>query len=185
MDDTEVLERAELLYRSVEAEACRFAAVSTLTLEDARQSLYTMCLERAAGVDKYDPLLGDPRTYVLGRMWGMVERWRGREVSLQDEEEADEGGRRPVPSALHSLSVEDELIEVEQRRVMEAVRLEGDRQESDAMRHLPSVVALICVGAVSEREATRLCGSDSGRMRQRWRALRKQGLAAQTDNPCS
>ena len=185
MDDTEVLQRAEALYRSVEAEASRFAAVSTLTLEDARQSLYTMCLERAVGVDKYDALLGDPRTYVLGRMWGMVERWRGREVSLQDEEESDEAGRRPIPIALHSLSVEEELIEVEQRRVIELIRLEGDLQERDAMRHLPSVVALICVGAVSERDAARLCGSDSGRMRQRWRALRKLGLAAQTDNPRS
>ncbi|WP_079415631.1 hypothetical protein [Thiomonas intermedia] len=178
MDDTEILQRASALYRSVEAEASRFAAVSTLTLEDVRQSLYTMCLERSTGVDKYDARLGDPRTYVLGRMWGMVERWRGREVSLQDEDEPDEGVRRPVPAALHSLSVEDELIEAEQRRVMEAVRLEGDLQECNAMRHLPSVVALIRAGAVSEREATRLCGSDSGRMRQRWRALRKQGAGS-------
>jgi|GEM_PF-1925179 len=172
------------LYHSVEAEAPRFAAVSTLTAEDVRQTLYTFCLERASGADKYNPLLGDPRTYIMGRMWGLVERWRGREVSWGGE--TDDDGAAPdavVPLALRSPDIEQQLIEAEQRRVTEAVLEEMDRTGCQDREHLVSVVATICGSGLAERAAERLWGGNSGRMRQRLREARRQWIAHQGDNP--
>ena len=176
-------ELAADLYQTVEAEASRFSAVSTLTAEDVRQTLYTFCLERAAGADKYNPLLGDPRTYVLGRMWGLIERWRGREGSLDDESDDDSGmSHAVVPPALRSPGVEQQLIEAEQRRVVEAVLEDMDRTGRQDREHLVTVVAAICGSGLAERAAERLWGGNSGRMRQRLREARRQWIARQGDN---
>ncbi|CUA96970.1 hypothetical protein Ga0061069_10543 [Thiomonas bhubaneswarensis] len=86
---------AQSLYDSMVGEAHKFASVSTLSVEDVRQTLYLMCLERAAGIDGYNPLVGSERAYIMGRMWGLVERWRAMR-SLEDEEMEFIGGQSRV-----------------------------------------------------------------------------------------
>ena len=182
---------ADALYHTVAGEAARFAAVCTLSVEDMRQTLYLFCLEHAQGVDNYNALLGEVRPYIMGRMWGLIERWRGREFPLDSDIE-DGREEAVVPEPLRTPSVEQELIEAEQRRVMEAVLEDMGRQSRLDRAHLPTVAAAICGQGLTERAAARLCGSnsDSGRLRQRLREMRKHRVAGQGDNstyeqPCT
>ena len=180
---------ADELFVTVEGEAKRFTSASVLTVEDVRQSLYLFCLEHAQGVDGYNPLLGDPRTFIMGRMWGLLERWRGREVSLH--EVLDDEMAVPVPLALRCQSVASELIERERRRVMEAVLADQDDFHRPDRRDLSAVLAVICGSGVAAREMERQCGGGS-RARGRWREARRQhearfgltsGLTSTGDQP--
>lgn len=158
-------DRADEVFASLQAEAARFAKESTLSVEDVRQELYLMCLEHAAGTDGFDPGRGDARHYVAGRLWGLTERWRRME-SIPDDDTLWNGPRLA--------SVEETLIERQERAAAEERLEQADRQRQHDLRNLPTLAALVAVGAVSERGAARLVGSKSSRLRQRLRDLRRQ-----------
>ncbi|BAP88333.1 putative uncharacterized protein [Burkholderiales bacterium GJ-E10] len=158
-------DRAEEVFASLQAEAVRFAKDSTLSVEDVRQELYLMCLEHAAGADGFDPGQGDARRFIAGRLWGLTERWRRME-SIPDDDGLWNGPLRA--------SVEEALIERQERAAAEERLEQADRQRQRDLRNLPTLAALVAVGAVSERGAARLVGSKSSRLRQRLRQLRKQ-----------
>ncbi len=157
------------LFAALQAEAKKFAAASTLSVEDVRQEIYLMCLEHAAGIDGFDPSLGDARRYICGRLWGLAERWRRMESIPENDDLWD------VP---RSMSVEDALIEGRERAAVEARLEQAQRKRQRDLRNLPTLAALVAVGVVSERGAARLVGSKSSRLRQRLRQLRKQEAVA-------
>jgi len=147
---------AQSLYDSMVGEAHKFASVSTLSVEDVRQTLYLMCLERAAGIDGYNPLVGSERAYIMGRMWGLVERWRAMR-SLEDEEM--ETAQAP--------SVEESLITVQQRQVEELIRNDLHGTAREALPTLPTMVALVAHRERTVREVTRRWGVESGHGRKK------------------
>ncbi len=160
-------DRAGELFAMLRGEAARFASASTLSVEDVRQELYLMCLEHAMGRDGFDPERGDARRYIFGRLWGLVERWQRMET-------IPEGDDWDAP---RSMSVEDALIQGQERAAAEERLEQADRQRQRDLRHLPTLAALVAVGAVSERGAARLVGSKSSRLRQRLRDLRRNESA--------
>ena len=160
-------DRAGELFALLRGEAAKFASASTLSVEDVRQELYLMCLEHAMGQDGFDPERGDARRYIFGRLWGLVERWQRMET-------IPEGDDWDAP---RSMSVEDALIQGQERAAAEERLEQADRQRQRDLRHLPTLAALVAVGAVSERGAARLVGSKSSRLRQRLRDLRRNESA--------
>ena len=157
-------ERAGELFAVLRGEAAKFASASTLSVEDVRQELYLMCLEHVMGQDGFDPERGDARRYICGRLWGLIERWQRMESIPEGDDLWD---------APRSMSVEDALIQGQERAAAEDRLEQADRQRRRDLRHLPTLAALVAVGAVSERGATRLVGSKSSRLRQRLRDLRR------------
>ena len=157
-------DRAGELFAMLRGEAAKFASASTLSVEDVRQELYVMCLEHAMGQDGFDPDRGDARRYIFGRLWGLIERWQRMETIPEGDDLWD---------APRSMSVEDALIQGQERAASEDRLEQADRQRRRDLRHLPTLAALVAVGAVSERGATRLVGSKSSRLRQRLRDLRR------------
>lgn len=164
MSETHVSE-ANKLFAALRGEAKRFSGVSTLSTEDVLQHIYLMCLEHAAGVDGYNPLLGTPRAFIMGRMWGLMERWRGRELSI-DQCETYEA----VTPELQSPAIDIQLIEAAQRCVKERISDDLERFRCAGSASLSTIHVLAAIGR-SQHEIARRWGKGSGRMRE---TLRKQ-----------
>lgn len=165
------MQTADELFATVEGEAAYFAAAGSMTVDDVRQTLYLFCLEHARGVDNYNALLGEVRTYIMGRMWGLLQRWKGRELPLDSEIERED--HRVIPLSLCSPAVDLVLIEAEQRRVMEAVLKDRDQQGRLDRARLPTAVTAICGQGLAARAMEQHCGGGS-RQRTRWRQTLKE-----------
>lgn len=166
----------QALYDKLRAEAGKFVSVSTLSLEDVRQTLYLMCLEHAMGLDAFNPLLGTPESYIMGRMWGIVERWRppiSLEVLIGDNEATDDGGARiPVlPTALQIQGIDETLIAADQLRIEEQIRSDLETTRRCDVLNLPTIAAMAVCYNRSSREIARRWGKSSGRLKN---ALSKQ-----------
>ncbi len=169
---------AEALFTNLLNEnAQMFAGVSTLSMDDVRQSLYLFCLEHAAGLDAFNPLLGTSKNYIMGRMWGLIERWRPMS-SLDEIVDGDHD--KPIcqrlPDTLQAPGVDAALIADAQRLVEEQIRDDLELSSRKSLYGLPTTVALVthCNRPVSE--VARLYGKNRGRLRQAVRQQRS-GLA--------
>ena len=96
---------ADELFQELQGEAHKFSRCCTLSVEDIRQELYLMCIEVSGGKSSYNPILGTVREYIMGRLWGLIRRWR-ESSSLPDEVDGD----AITPICLQVQSVEDQLI---------------------------------------------------------------------------
>lgn len=169
---------AQALFTSLlDEQVSMFAGVSTLSMDDVRQSLYLFCLEHAAGLDAFNPLLGTPRNYIMGRMWGMIERWRSMS-SLDDilTDDHDQPIRQRMPDALQAPGVEAALIASAQRQAEDQIRDDLELASRKSLHGLPTTVALVTHCDRPLSEVARLCGKNRWRLRQ---AVRQQssGLA--------
>lgn len=166
-----------LFTRLLNENAQMFAGVSTLSMDDVRQSLYLFCLEHAAGLDAFNPLLGSSKNYIMGRMWGLIERWRPMS-SLDEIVDGDHD--KPIcqrlPDTLQAPGVDAALIAEAQRLVEEQIRDDLELSSRKSLYGLPTTVALVthCNRPVSE--VARLYGKNRGRLRQAVRQQRS-GLA--------
>jgi hypothetical protein len=152
------MHEAQALYDLLRGEASKFAAVSTLSLDDVRQTLYLMCLEHVAGQDSYNPLLGTPENYIMGRLWGLVERWR----PYRPLEEND----HCLPDNLKVPGVDELLIDAAQRLVEERVRDDLASADRKAAFGVPTSVALVTHGDRTVSEVARLWGKSRWRVRK-------------------
>lgn len=141
---------AQVLYDSLKGEAEKFANVSTLGLDDVRQNLFVLCLEHATGQDAYNPLLGPPRAYIMGRMWGLVERWRP--MQRLDDESDDDNSVSEIPDALKSPAVDVELMAAAQRKIVERIRDDLETSRRVALAEMPTIAALHAYCGRSERD---------------------------------
>ena len=180
MNETQMTatQSAQALFTSLLDEQVHlFTGVSTLSMDDVRQSLYLFCLEHAAGMDAFNPLLGTPKNYIMGRMWGLVERWRPMS-SLDDilTDDHDQPIRQRLPDALQAPGVEAALIARAQRQAEEQIRDDLERANRKTMHGLPTTVALVTHCDRPLSEVARLCGKNRWRLRQ---SVRQQssGLA--------
>lgn len=159
---------AQALYDQLCGEAYKFAAVSTLSLDDVRQTLYVMCLEHTTGQDAFSPLLGTPKSYIMGRLWGLVERWRpmpSLEDRADDEDDRNEGHHR-LPEAAQVPGVDEVLIAAAQRLAEERIRDDLALSDRTSLQGLPTAIALVthCNRPVSE--IARLLGKNRWRLRK-------------------
>ena len=178
---TDAQTTAQALFTSLLNEnAQMFAGVSTLSMDDVRQSLYLFCLEHAAGLDAFNPLLGTPKNYIMGRMWGLIERWRP--MSSLDEivdDDNDKPIRQRLPDALQAPGVDAALIAAAQRLAEEQIRGDLERASRKSLYGLPTAVALVTHCDRSVSEVARLCGKNRHRLRKAVRQQRSglvQGL---------
>ena len=144
-----------------------FTGVSTLSMDDVRQSLYLFCLEHAAGLDAFNPLLGTPKNYIMGRMWGLVERWRPMS-SLDDilTDDHDPPIRQRLPDAMQAPGVETALIARAQRQAEERIRDDLELASRKSLHGLPTTVALVTHCDRPLSEVARRCGKNRWRLRK-------------------
>jgi hypothetical protein len=66
----------EALYAGLDQDELRsVAGCCSLSIEDVRQEARLLCWCIVSAQCSYDPLLGSPRQYVMGRLWGMTLRY--------------------------------------------------------------------------------------------------------------
>ena len=180
MNETQMTatQSAQALFTSLLDEQVHlFAGVSTLSMDDVRQSLYLFCLEHAAGLDAFNPLLGTPKNYIMGRMWGLIERWRPMS-SLDDmlSDDHDLPIRQRLPDAMQAPGVEAALIARAQRQTEDQIRDDLELSSRKSLHGLPTAVALVTHCDRPLSEVARRCGKNRWRLRQAVRQQRS-GLA--------
>ena len=67
----------EALYASLDQSELRsVAACCSLSIEDVRQEAQLLCWCIASDQCDFDPALGTPRQYIMGRLWGLTLRYQ-------------------------------------------------------------------------------------------------------------
>jgi hypothetical protein len=129
-----------------------------LSVEDIRQELYLMCIEVSSGESSYNPILGTVRAYIMGRLWGLVRRWREAQ-SLPD----DVDGDALTPKHLQVQSVEQQLIDRQNREEREYALNSHGVGRSDK----PQTSLHIVCNVLSRRDAAKYLGITREAVRQR------------------
>ncbi len=167
--------KADDLYNALVGNAWKLAAQSTLGVDDIRQELYLLCMEVAEGRSKYTPLIGGVHEYIMGRLWGLVRRWP-QSQSLDDLIENDVVGEdwatRYKPAtwdrllALHAPSVEETLVQRDERLEQDARDIEETLLKRERTRDQSALAILIQSGHWSLREAAKFCGTNHSKIKR-------------------
>ena len=149
---------ADELFQELQGEAHKFSRCCTLSVEDIRQELYLMCIEVSGGGSSYSPILGTVREYIMGRLWGLIRRWR-ESSSLPDEVDGD----AITPICLQVQSVEDQLIDRQDREDREtALNVRNKTKPNE-----PQTSLNIVCNVLSRRDAAKFLGITREAVRQR------------------
>ena len=149
---------ADELFQDLCGEAHKFSRCCVLSVEDIRQELYLMCIEVSSGESSYNPILGTVRSYIMGRLWGLVHRWREAQP-LPDEADGD----ALTPKHLQVQSVEQQLIDRQNREESEYALNSHGRGRSD----MPQTSLHIVCNVLSRRDAAKFLGITREAVRQR------------------
>ncbi len=149
---------ADELFQELQGEAHKFSRCCTLSVEDIRQELYLMCIEVSGGESSYNPILGTVREYIMGRLWGLIRRWR-ESSSLPDEVDGD----AITPICLQVQSVEDQLIGRQDREDRETVLNVRNKTKPNK----PQTSLNIVCNVLSRRDAAKFLGITREAIRQR------------------
>ncbi|MBW8072899.1 MAG: hypothetical protein GJU77_04335 [Ferrovum sp.] len=117
-----------------------------------------MCIEVSSGESSYNPILGTVREYIMGRLWGLVRRWRESE-SLPDEVDGD----AMAPNYLQVQSVEQQLIDRQDREDREYALNGYGKGKPDK----PQTSLHIVCNVLSRRDAAKFLGITREAVRQR------------------
>ena len=151
---------AQALYDELSRMAWKFVANSVLDVDDIRQELYLLCQEVAEGRSAYMPELGGVEQYIMGRLWGLVQRWPNS-LSLDDMlDESEPAGRENsfVPEVLHAPSVEEVLERRDALYAQDVADIEEAGRLRERMKGQSSLFILVQTGHWSMRDAARFCG---------------------------
>ncbi|WP_031597211.1 hypothetical protein [Ferrovum myxofaciens] len=149
---------ADELFQELRGEAHKFSRCCILPVEDIRQELYLMCIEVTTGKSLYNPILGTVREYIMGRLWGLVRRWRESDP-LPDEVEGD----AMAPNYLRVQSVEQQLIDRLDREEREYALNGHGKSKPDK----PQTSIHIVCNVLSRRDAAKFLGITREAVRQR------------------
>lgn len=149
---------ADELFQDLCGETHKFSRCCVLSVEDIRQELYLMCIEVSSGESSYNPILGTVRAYIMGRLWGLVHRWREAQ-SLPDEADGD----ALTPKHLQVQSVEQQLIDRQNREEREYALNSHGGGRSDK----PQTSLHIVCNVLSRRDAAKFLGITREAVRQR------------------
>ncbi|MGO9443924.1 MAG: hypothetical protein ACLPXB_04010 [Thiobacillaceae bacterium] len=127
----------EALYADLDqSELKSVAQCCSLSIDDVRQEARLLCWSIASGQCDFDPVRGTPRRYVMGRLWGMTQRYQ---VSLR----LDSLGHDDASPSLDTPWVRDRLLAsphaqepvdplnalLEREETTEQVRLKSSRKQ--------------------------------------------------------
>ncbi len=141
------------LYNALIGNTWKFAAQSSLDVDDIKQELYLICMEVSEGRSAYSPLVGGVDEYILGRLWGLIRRWPHSQmledlIDVNCEEEI-------VPDALRVLSTENVVMLKHELHEQNAIDVEERYKRQDRLRDQSTLSILIQNGHWSIREAAR------------------------------
>ncbi len=158
---------ADELFQDLRGEAHKFSKCCTLSVEDIQQELYIMCIEVTSGESPYNAILGTVREYIMGRLWGLVRRWRESDP-LPDEVD---GEASMTPELLRVPSVEQQLINCQERQDMESIL--DKKSKAKIEKRLQTSLYIVCT-ALSRRDAAKYLGITREAVRQRVHREEKQ-----------
>ncbi len=173
---------ADELYNKLAGNAGKLASETMLDIDDIRHEMYLMCMEVAEGRSAYDPRIGGVHEYIMGRLWGLVRRWK-RSCSLEEmtgNDHDEQIAGETIPAALHAESVEETLIQKQERLKLDADDTEDRRKLRAKIQNLTTLGVLV-QSHWSLWDAANFCGMSRTGVKKR---VQKAIVAVHDDKPC-